>query len=240
MAKEKKAKAPAAPVQPEEAIKAPDEGVEKKSIGEAAKEAAAAKRAEQNARLVYPSPKTAREETVFRWLQDTLVAAGGSMSWGDLRDKMLKEYTPKTSKNFDESYCQAYVRGGVQEGYLTLDSKHGVTELTVIEKKAQKAKEPSIAGTVVLNKMKTLTPASAHLQGEPTISVSDLVDALKGTSVKSAKSIAKTLEGLISCNLVFKRGEGDDLRYGLTDEGWKKGVEEPDEVEETEGESASA
>jgi hypothetical protein len=216
--KGKKAEAPKTEAPAAEATEASKKGLA------VAQEAAAKKRDEQLGKALYPTGKTAREGSVFRWLQDCLISNGGSMSWKDLRDNMLKNYKPKTSQTFGEAYCQAYVRGGCQEGYLTDDEKVGVKTLTPAPEKPKKEVKPTEVGQLLLNQMKTFIPSDVHIRGEASISVSDLSDGLK-EKVKSPKAIVKALEGLITGNFVFKTGEGDDLRYGLTKEGWAIGVE---------------
>lgn len=198
---------------------------------EVAQAAAAKKREDQLNKTLYPTSKTASEGSVFRWLQDALISVGGSAAWKDLRANMLANYKPKTSNTFGEAYCQAYVRGGIQEGYLTDDASKGVKTLTEIPKKAKKAEGPTATGQLVLNQMKDYIPGDVQATGEASISVSDLADGLK-EKVKSPKAVVKTLEGLITGGYVFKTGEGDNLRYGLTKAGWDIAVETPEETSE--------
>lgn len=141
-------------------------------------------------RLFYTG-KPVRENTTFGFLSSHLVDNPGITAAG-LIEYMENNFQPQKSEKFGRSFCRAYVRGMVKEGYAHRDEDEGPGASELVEP----------APVVREKKEKEVSPQSNQivelLTENGTMTVQELCEA----TGKNARSINAMLRSLITKGLV--------------------------------------
>ena len=81
---------------------------------------------------MYYTGKAVRENTTFGFLCSYMVDNPG-VTAGTLIDYMENNFQPQKSEKFNRSFCRAYVRGMVKEGYAHRDEDQGAASSELVE-----------------------------------------------------------------------------------------------------------
>lgn len=196
-----------------------------------AEKKAAAKRERTAARMstrVYVSNKTTRPGQVFNFLQTAVIEQGAkvngdsvpSLSWEELLNYTLENYTPRKSLNYGPQYVNAYIRGGISEGWLTTDPEKALSEVPLAPEREKSAKKsgPSEAGLALLSAMKSIVETKDYEAGNFTVTLADLSEAAK----KDVKVIGRTIKKLVKDGFVEATTDDESKTdyYRFTATGW--------------------
>lgn len=135
--------------------------------------------------------KAVRENTTFGFLCSHLVQNPG-ISAKAMIDYMEANFRPQKSEKFGPSFCRAYVRGMVKEGYAHRDEDQGAATDELVEPVAPVREKKEKAVSPQTNQIVELLTENGDL------TVAQLCEATE----KNARSINAMLRSLVTKGLV--------------------------------------
>lgn len=175
--------------------------------------------------IVFIADKACREGTVFNWIQTAIKTQGTiqengkpGILWNTLAEYMLNNYKPKTSSNYGAAYVNAYIRGGISEGWLTDNSDKAVDAPPVIETKAPSSSKgkPTEAGMSVLTALKGVIEEDDYKAGNYTKTAADIATLTE----KDPKVLTRTINKLVKDGYLESKEDEGTAYFRFTEEGW--------------------
>lgn len=179
---------------------------------------------------VYLGHKWAAPGTTFGEIKRIVASYGSEGVMTDVvTERMLAEFKPKKSNNYDKHFVQAYLRDCPKFGYLTYDAGEQAADLgTAPEPKTTKkaastdgAASLTKAGQEFLNALKTFVGEEKHASGEYNVSLKDIAEDVK----KPIKAFARVMTKLEKDGFITVTTSGEESLVKFTEAGWNSAAE---------------